>query len=434
MNFELFIILTVLTVVLWTIYNRDLLAPPVIVSLVFSFVAYESLFVDPNWDLHIGVETFWVLIVGILSISLGALLCRFFRLRRRSPYYYLGTDIEYIRIKNFKILFAISVVIFAISTVSIFKVAKSILGAGGLSSLIYAYRMNSLGGNNSLPGIVSNLILVNYAIGYIAIYIGINNWFYSNKIDRQLIWLILLPSLCGLMQGARGNLIQYLSFGIVIYYYFYLVKKKKKSIDVKFLSRIIMVLAIAVVVFYLLKNAIGRQNNALLLEYMGGLICAPLKLLDVYIKESHNPSSVWGMETFTNMISVIRRWQGLTGIKYGDYANYRVINNISFGNVYTAFRAYYADFRLGGVICCSALIGLFSGVFYERSRRTRKSGGIKYSLFIYAYTVYGLAMLFYSNTFYEYLANISFIKMLIVWAMIDMVFIKGKIKFKFGRS
>ena len=55
---------------------------------------------------------------------------------------------------------------------------------------------------------------------------------------------------------------------------------------------------------------------------------------------------------------------------------------------------------------------------------------INKNLFLYAYVSYGLFMMFYSNQIMEYMINISFLKMVIVWITFDYVFVRGKIKFK----
>lgn len=407
------------------------MAPPIILCLVYVFIIYLSLFADPAWDFHIKFETFLVLIIGISSMISGALISRAANsFTRKQKYAFLHDDLKEIKIYSPTFLFLMSTVIFVISIAGIMNQARIILGNGGISSLIYAYRMSILTGTNNLPSIISNLILVNYALGYIILYVIINNWFVLSKLDKKLIPFVIYPTITGLFQGARGNLVQYFLFGITIFYYFYMVKKQKKHIDINLMLKIITALAVGVILFYILKTALGRDNQVKFIEYIGGLLCAPVKLLDVYISERHSNSSIWGLETFTNFISTIRRWQGQPGIRYGEYANFRLINGISFGNVYTAFRAYYADFKMEGVIILSGIIGLFTGNFYERFRRKRRTGIINFNLFLYSYLVYGIAMMFYSNTFYEYVANISFLKMIIVWGIINHIFLKNKIKIR----
>lgn len=432
MNVELLMVIIVVTVCFGVVFNRDLFAPPLIVGIIFSIIIYLSLFINKKWELYIHANTFKVIVIGILFIGIGCTVSRIpFLLNRQSSYNFLNSIITPIKIYELTLIRCCSICIFIISAFSIMNVARKILGNGGISNLIYAYRVNLLSGNNLLPSIVSNLILLNYAIGYLCIYVLINNWFATNKVNKSLLVPIILPSITGLLQGARGNLIQYFLFAITVFYYFYMIVKKKRNVDIKLLIKIVAVTAVVIYAFYILRIVLGRNNDSLFLDYIGGLLCAPIKLLDTYIQENHAISETWGLETFTNLISMINRWRGLPGIKYSDYANYRIINNISMGNVYTAFRAYYSDFNLVGVATCSFLIGVISGIPYNRFRSSvNRKNKINYALFLYAYFVYGLAMMFYSNTFYEYIVNISFLKMLIVWYLLDLFFVKRRIKVK----
>lgn len=391
MNVQLLFLLIVLTLVCLIIFNKDFMAPSVILCLVYVIVIFLSLFVDSAWEFHISFETFLVLSLGIVGMVGGTLLSKLiYAANKKKAYKFLENEIKEIKIYNGTVLYMISAMIFLVSMFGILNQARALLGSGGLSSLIYAYRMSSLAGTSNLPSIISNLILVNYAIGYIALYICINNWFVTRRFDKKIVLLVIFPTIIGLLQGARGNLIHYFLFGVTIFYYYYMISKHKRHIDFKLMSKIFVALAIAVLMFYFLKTALGRQNQAKFLEYIGGLLCAPVKLLDVYIGEKHAPSAIWGLETFTNLIATIRRWTGQSGVRYGDYANYRLINGISFGNVYTAFRAYYADFRMQGVVVLPAIMGLITGLFYERYRRKRCNSIINMALLIYAYLIKGL--------------------------------------------
>lgn len=431
MNIQLCIVLFVFLILSWILNRKDIMSPWGVINMIFLVISYISIYIGDAWDLHIAKETFAVLSLGILSIGIGTIISKLVnRILGKRSLAYLNNEIKTIIIYNENTLVVISVLIFWVALVSIMSVARSISGTGSLSSLIYAYRLNSLAGSNTLPSIISNLILINYAVGYIALYVIINNWFSEHSVNKKLLISVLLPAFIGLLQGARGNLVQYILFSVVVYYYLYLIHTKKRNIDVTLLVKIVVVLAIAIAVFYFLKVALGRQNEMGFVEYIGGLLCAPIKLLDVFIAEHHSKSAVWGLETFTNLISTIRKWSGQTGFIYRDYATYRMINGISLGNVYTAFRAYYSDFGMQGVFWCPMGIGLLTGWAYERAKSAILYKSINPYLFIYGYFFYGIAMLFYSNTFFEYIANVSFLKMLIVWYMAYQVFIKGKILIK----
>ena len=84
------------------------------------------------------------------------------------------------------------------------------------------------------------------------------------------------------------------------------------------------------------------------------------------------------------------------------------------------------------LIIVPACISLFSSILYWNFRvhTLNQKAVINKNLFLYAYVSYGLFMMFYSNQIMEYMINISFLKMVIVWITFDYVFVRGKIKFK----
>lgn len=432
MNFALFLTMIVLFIISYMACSRDFFSPGVIVSLVFMICSYIALYAGNEINLDLSYKSYYLLVLGVGTIVAVNVLVKFYySLRGRRFSRYLNASIEKIYVKNKLFLITFSSIIFFVSVASILQMALS-FGGAGLSSIIYLYRLNVLSGSESLPSIVSNLITINYAIGYCASYILINNLFVDGKVDKGMILLILYPSLVGLLSGSRGDIIHYAIFLLVLYYYNYLISKRRMHIDTKLVRKVLVSFAAIFLFFYLIKFVIGRQDELGYIEYIGGHLCFPLKLFDMFVNEGRSISGIWGEETFTNLISrfLINTDQVL---RYNSYASFVYIDGKSFGNVYTAFKAYYSDFGEFGVFVVPCLISLVTSVLYCRFRTQirRKTKKINYTLFIYAYIVYGLFMMFYSNQILEYIVNISFLKILFVWWFFDLVFLSGRVHLKY---
>lgn len=436
MNIELFIGVLILLFLAYFMSDRDIFSPGVIVSGTFLISIYIAMYVDSSINMKVSSETSTVLLFGIGSIVVVNIISsNFYKLTKKNVYRHLSITISPIKVRYRTFLLFFSTFIFVISAVEVLRLAFS-LGGVGLSGLIHAFRMNAISGDEQLPSIISNLITINNATGFLGCYIVVNNYFVTRKIDKGLSLLILYPSLIGLLSGARGYIIQYLVFIVTLYYFFYLVTKKKTHIDGKIVGKMLIYFAGMFAFFYLIKFVIGRTDTLGFFDYICMHLVYPLKLLDLYVCEHHALSPIWGEETFTHMIATLGKLGFLEyTTHYNDYANFRVLNGISLGNVYTAFRAYYSDFGMVGVIIIPGMISLIaSRLYYKfRTQKVTKIKLVNWPLFFYAYLVYGLIMMFYSNQILEYTCDFGFLKKIIIWVAFDYIFLRGKISFKTRR-
>ena len=432
MNFQLFISVLAIFIIIYLFHYRDIFNPAAIVSAVFIVCSYIAIYSSERLQLDLSFKAYSLLVLGILSFCVGNIFVNIsYKLRHKSFNRFLETNIEYIKMYNKKIILFVSSAFFVIAFISQIGLALSISG-GNLSSLIYAYRMEMLSGSERIPSIVSNMETINYAVGYYALYILINNYFVEKIFDHSLILLVLYPCAIGILSGSRGEIIHYFVFSLTIYYYYYLIKKKKKHIDGKLILKMALIFAGMFLFFYLIKFTIGRQDQLGIVEYISGHLASPLKLFDLFVNEKYK-STYWGEETFTRILATFMRGSGVD-LRYNTYATFRYLNGVSLGNVYTAFRAYYADFGLIGILIVPFCISMVASILYSNFRTCvlNQKSIVNKNLFLYAYVSYGLFVMFYSNQILEYIINISFIKMVIIWLFFDYIFISGKIRIKIG--
>ena len=206
--------------IVYLFHNRDVFGPSSIVCGVFVFCSYIAIYSSQRLNLNLSFKAYSLLVYGISSISITSILISvFYKLNYKNTNLFLETNITYIKIYNRKLIISICSILFLISLISQIKLALSISG-GSLSNLIYAYRMEMLSGTERIPSIVSNMETVNYAIGYLAIYILVNNFFVIKKVDSLLLLIIIYPCAIGILSGSRGEIIHYFIFFLIIYYYY----------------------------------------------------------------------------------------------------------------------------------------------------------------------------------------------------------------------
>ena len=221
MNIHLFVTILSMFLIVYLFHNRDVFGPSSIVCGVFVFCSYIAIYSSQRLNLNLSFKAYSLLVCGISSISITSILISvFYKLNYKNTNLFLETNITYIKIYNRKLIISICSILFLISLISQIKLALSISG-GSLSNLIYAYRMEMLSGTERIPSIVSNMETVNYAIGYLAIYILVNNFFVIKKVDSLLLLIIIYPCAIGILSGSRGEIIHYFIFFFFIFYLIY---------------------------------------------------------------------------------------------------------------------------------------------------------------------------------------------------------------------
>jgi oligosaccharide repeat unit polymerase len=244
---------------------------------------------------------------------------------------------------------------------------------------------------NSGSTIVNILVFAVRGIGFICSSVFINNIFSCGKltlgIKKNFILLIPIITLLfsTVLSTARNGFI-----GIIIMFFFYVfdcVRIKQKLKIGKIFKWGVVLIAVFLAVFSALGSSRGQSATLdTICIYAGSSIVA----FSVWFSKGMNGSgSLFGSESFVGIHELIARF----------FPNYKDLSlfdkfitfpNGSQTNIYTAFKAWIADFGWLGCLIFCLLIGFFFGIIYLKT--IYKKYDFRTCLFrcVYAYFLYYL--------------------------------------------
>lgn len=393
----------------------DLFFPATIVYLVYAFSLSFVIIEMSKWDGNIGFETFCILFTGLTVYMIGAVFATkvVAKIRVNKHYKLLegtSTTLPEEAIPQVSSIITTIVILFdAIVLVKYYMDVKQSASSVGsftdIGSMIGLYRNAGVSGELEVG--ISKFSAYGYtamtALAYLYLYILIIN-IAQKKFSAKKIIVHALPiimfCICSILTGGRNPLLQLIVAAIMIYYL--LMKKLRgysRKFNRKFIIRMILIVVIVLIVFSNMRSIVGRTNTMNTFDYLAMYIGAPIKLFDMFIK---NPPAkaheLFGQETFVNLwtwIGSIIHDSRMTGLIMNK--EFRTINGLQLGNVYTAFREYYFDFGIMGVIVLPFIHSVFFTTFYQKLKKNRiKWKKNKFNLSIILYSYLSVSLVYYS--------------------------------------
>ena len=448
LTYILFGIILIYILLVLNANKGDLFYPPVIVLLSFA-LSLSFVIIEMNkWDGNITWETFIILLVGLTSYLGGAFFAEHITTRFKMRKRYGGTSIIIEEtIPHIEPLVTVGIIafdcfVFAKYYFDVRRSASSVGNFSNLSTMIGLYR--NAGVSGELEVSISKLSAYGFmamtALSYLYLYIIIANAV-VNKKKIAIKWLILnlVPVFlfcgCSILTGGRNPLIQLLVAAFMMFYLLYRrVHGTSRKFNKRFAIRLAVVVMVALIIFSNMRGIVGRTNTMNLFDYLAMYIGAPIKLFDMFIQNPPLKShEFWGQETFVNIwtwIGSLTKNEEMAGLIMNK--EFRTYNGIQLGNVYTAFREYYFDFGMAGVVILPFIHANFFTTFYDK---IRGGGGVKlrrhaFDLSIVIYSYLSVALAYYSidDRFYQkFLSRITFRELLIL-AILASILPKLKIK------
>lgn len=257
------------------------------------------------------------------------------------------------------------------------------------------------------------------AIGYISLYLLIREYLLTKKINKIYLFMILNFIILVLMHGSRSPLFKFTTAGIIMWYFLYL-RIKNEKISTKFILRITTVLIFIIpisILFLFISGRIGENSQIDWFHYLFVYIGAPLLNLNNFIENNGSMlpiSNYFGIQTFYGLYFIIAKFFGngklsieyIIGINSWQFTN----TGIDTGNVLTTFYPFVYDFGVVGSLPIIALIAFYYIFTHRRLLSNQNNKIIDFRLFMYAYLINDLVMLFFSNRFFETILSIDFIR------------------------
>lgn len=299
----------------------------------------------------------------------------------------------------------------------VFEIATAIMAinffggfGGNISQAIIDYRVSvSYFNVDTMPSYLSLMINICLVNGIVSGYALANNTVFYKKMPIKWLVLTLLSIGNSLFGGSRGGAVSI--FISTIMSFLSLIQKKyngsydKKKIY-KFLTSLLITGVILATLFVKSANLIGRTVEDGPMYYFAIYFSAPLKNLDLNIKDLDN-----GLHITNTM--------------------FRSINGHSLGNVGTVFTDEYMIGNYLGIIVISFIYGLLATLLYEIIRYKRiETNCFSLALIIYSYILFAVSMALFGNTMLISLTSMYAAKTLIGIIVIVVVY---SLKVKKGR-
>lgn len=433
----LFLLIILSTFLFWAyiISNRDIMSPSVLFIGGFVLAVIAAMMNIQEWGIDLSNKTIVIIVVGNLSFLVTDMV---YKMAYRSSNTGIKEEIVKIEIENWKTMI---VVLVGIATMILYYREIVRLSAYAESywqkfGVMVAYKRAISYGSVSINTVTNQMTKLVYSFGYIYAYIFINNFFATEgkrKIRKNMIYLIPVI-LYSIMAILKGNRIDIMGLVVMMMFLYYMFLHKKvgwdKHISGKVLRKAIIVFVIGMIVFYYMKDLVGRVSSLNLLEYITQYIGGSIELLDLYIRDGLTAvTSIPFGETLTGLLNGLKKI-GLVNVNIRKQLEFRYTSTgVYLGNVYTALRRYYHDGGWIGLIVFPSVLSYIMNRFYRKIKRYSSYAINKiYKIIIYASLIYVVPFQAMEDSFWINKVTIGYlIELVILYICLKFIFAKVKI-------
>lgn len=424
--FLLFLIIIIFLIVLKN--DKNLFSPSAIICESYILAVLCAIINIDKWNINISIKTFQIIIIGILSFvipSFFLLHCRFKQndANKNKKCYLYGYSI------NKQIYLLLIFIQFIALALYLYYVIKTIGGIGNvfkISEILRDYREETAYGDleSLVPTYVNQLVKISQVVSYISLY----NIFYMKMIKKSkndslilnIVSVILFIAL-SLLSGGRYKMISLFLAALVMGYT--IMKKITNSrINTKNITKVFLLIVAIVLCFSKTRTLVGRTNDDDFVSYVSSYFGGSIELLDLYLRDPIENDGIFGKESFYALNSALAKFGIMP--KYRMHLEFRSSNGIIIGNVYTAFRCFYHDFGIIGVIALQALLAIIWTYWYKRIMKQENLLKFNSSFIFYCMFVNCLFFNSYRDNFLSSTLSVATITMILYFAIIKRVLIK----------
>lgn len=437
-----FVILLILLFVIffggYIVSDGDFFAPTCIATLGFIFSTICAAINSGYWGLQLENKTIEIIIGGLFCYLIIETIVKTFIFgkykstasRFSSTYHSLNRiNIAY-GIMGFFLVGEIGAILLYLRQVV--HVARRHGGSGSLALLLNLYRnlssFHTLDKSDTFPFWLNLLYVTVIGLGFFWAYILINNYMIDKKISKSTILNVLLVIVSIVMNMANANRTRMIELAISIAVYIWFFQHRVLGWKSRMKFKTLIKVAVAVIVFILLffgvRNLVGRNDSRSLLYVITHYFGVPIAGLNEFLK---NPisSPIWGKETFAGINNYIGAHFNKSDLVYATQKEFRTIQGINIGNVYTAFRSYIHDFGVGGTIVLTSIESCIMSVAYYSIKKRVSNKIIDTRLLLFPIIYYANVLMFYADWFYEQITIWTFRMVVILLFFIILVNKKG---------
>lgn len=418
-------------IMVFFIFDSDLTSPPLLFCLAYTFSIFCAFINYTYWGMYnYSFMAFSVFTIGAVEFIVIAFIVKS-TIKKQKYVIYKNYNIPQKRMYiNLNIPFTVCLFVFNIIILFLWiKNVRAIAGGGSFSQMMEIYRLKtqySLDTDLKMPGYLTQFSKVIIASGYIYTFAIIENLINKTIKKKDVILSSLIITsyiVMSLFDSNRLNLLQLL--GAAVIYYLVLNDKINYKKLSSIILRLILLFAFLLFIFYEIRLLVGRSDseNATLVEYITKYAGGSIKLFDLYITDPvKRISPVWGFQSFGSLIKTLRGFIPSIPDAISNQ-EFRSFNGVSLGNVYSAYRGWYEDFGLKGVIILQAIYSLFYSIFYYKLKKNGFSVH-KFATIIYGYMATSIFLHPISDFLFSMFLSVGFCIYLVVFYILYRLVIK----------
>lgn len=401
--------------------EQDILSPSVLFTISFLFSSTWALIYASRWSLVPSISTIGVIVLGTLEFVIVATLVSKVMSNTISE----NRGLIWIKVSILKeiaiIFLEIVVILYVIKTI------KSVTGIATLSDAIYMYRRVTVFSTQMSYDLPKTVFIGHnfcYASGFFFGYLLVKKLILLKKLDIPFLVIFILSAYESTLFGSRTGMA--VLFLALIAYYFCLSRINKGNIlkiNPKYYVLGLVVLTTFLLSFKQLAVILGRDISTSAVDYLAEYSGAEIKNLDSFIRNSGFPltSDIYHSQTVMSVSKLFGRIFDVGGLNYKLDLPFQSVNGFDLGNVYTMFYQFLYDLGYIGVLLFTLFMALFIQFIYSKTKQFKDNGTVSYSILLYGFFLNTLLLAFFSNKFYEQLANSSFVYIVIFWILLNWV-------------
>lgn len=375
--------------------------PPVMMTLVFLCCSIVVTTRYYDWELaEYAPESVLLLLLGILTYILGGIIAYSLVFLSLKPYSRMNTssDIEK-RINIPSCVIIIGIVVCVVTLVLLVEYIKNIVvtmnyNHSSFAKLLYSFRV--LSARQLIPQALIMpwyLRILSYGLEIFpafALFVLLHNVMFKCFRKKDLLLMVILALGIGqmILFSERGKLLNLMAVAV---YLIYLYKGARDGFNWNTTKKVMragfIMMCCFLVVFFafaVFQNRISKTNTKFNVAtiYIGGGIRA----FDLFVKDpvSRNTGILGNDETWPYPAMLLSAYLGI-GERPVIPLEFRSINGKNIGNIYTAFRRYYSDFSIAGLVFFSAFLGFLMTYLYACCKRLCIYGKSGFVILLFAW-------------------------------------------------
>ena len=290
----------------------------------------------------------------------------------------------------------------------------------------------------SISSFMNILNIIINACSILCLFVLIHNLCFKKfyKKDILLVLVVVLDVAYSLLNSNRSDLLVILAETVYLIYFFWDIRTGwRKDVNKKIIYLGARYLTAFIMIFLVLAVLLGRRQSISelnVIDYVTIYISSGIRNFDLFIQSFRGTNEIVGRETFFPLNRLLYNVFGI-GEFYSIGLEFNSISGINIGNIYTAFRRYYSDFGIMGVMILPGILGFFFSSVYNRVKVYAKNGQISFQMILLSYLSSSLFYMPIEDRFFIYDLALSRIAMYILMYILFKYIIEGRLRFGMNR-